>query len=170
MWNRATLCIYDSDMISNSIFKDINTYYNILNYKIGMFYRTSFCMFVSKMWTRATLWTNDSSMIWYSICKAINTYSTILHYKIGMFCYKIFLHVRMQKLNSYKKWTRAKLCISESNMISYSIFKAINTYSTIVNYEIGMFCPNIFLHVHMQNVNSCKILHKWIKHDCIFNI
>ena len=113
---RATLCTNVSNMISNLIFKDIKTYYNILNYKIGMFYRTSFCMFVSKMWTRATFWTNDSSMI------------------------------------------------------SYSIFMAINTYSTIINYETGIFCPNIFLHVHMQNVNSCKILHKWIKHDCIFNI
>ena len=113
---RATLCTNVSNMISNLIFKDIKTYYNILNYKIGMFYRTSFCMFVSKMWTRATFWTNDSSMI------------------------------------------------------SYSIFISINTYSTIINYETRIFCPNIFLHVHMQNVNSCKILHKWIKHDCIFNI
>ena len=36
-----------------------------------------------------------------------------------------------------KKWTRAKLCTSESNMISYLIFKAIiNTYSTILNYKV----------------------------------
>ena len=113
---RATLCTNVSNKISNLIFEDIKTYYNILNYKIGMFYRTSFCMFVSKMWTPATLWTNDLSMI------------------------------------------------------SYSIFKAINTYFTILNYEIPMFYGNIFLHVHMQKVKSCKIVHKWIKHDCIFNI
>ena len=40
-------------------------------------------------------------------------------------------------------------------MISYSIFKAINTYFTILNYEIRMFYGNIYLHVHMQKVKLC---------------
>ena len=38
----ATLCTNVSNMISNLIFEDIKTYYNILNYKIGMFCRKIF--------------------------------------------------------------------------------------------------------------------------------
>ena len=111
MWTRATLCTNVSNMISNSIFKDINTYYNILNYKIGMFYRTSFWMFVSKIWPRPILWTNDSSMISYSIFKAINTYSTIVNYEIGTFCPNIFLHEHMRELmqnyaQMMQKWSQ----------------------------------------------------------------
>ena len=41
MWTRAILCKNVSNMISNSIFKDIITFYNILNYKIGMFCRNA---------------------------------------------------------------------------------------------------------------------------------
>ena len=59
-----------------------------------------------------------------------------------------------------KKRTRAKLCTSESNMILYSIFKTINTYSTIPNYKIGIFFCYKFLHERIQKVNSCKIVHK----------
>ena len=35
-------------------------------------------------------------------------------------------------------------------MILNSIFKAINTYSTILNYKIGIFGRNIFLYIRMQ--------------------
>ena len=124
-----------------------------------------FCLFVCKKWTHAKLCRNDSNMILNSIFKAINTYSTILNYKIGIFGRNIFLYVRMQK-----KRTRAKLCTSESNMILYSIFKAINTYSTILNYKVGIFFCNNFLHELLQKVNSCKIVHKWFKHDLKLNI
>ena len=143
-----------------------------------------FCLIVCKKWTRAKLCTNDSNMIPNSIFKAINTYSTILNYKIGMFCRNIFFHVHMQKENSCKivhlvfnicmfvckKRTHATLYTNDSNMISNSIFKAINTWSMILNYRICIFYRNIFLHIRMQKVNSCKIVHKWIKHDFIFNI
>ena len=47
-------------------------------------------------------------------------------------------------------WTCVTLCINNSNMISNSILKAINTYYSIVKYKTCMFCRKIFLHVRMQ--------------------
>ena len=128
-----------------------------------------FCLFVCKKWTREKLCTNDSNMISNSIFKAINTYSTILNYKIGMFCHNIFFHVHMQKENSCKivhlifnicmfvskKRTHATLYTNDSNMMSNSRFKAINTWSMILNYRISMFYWNAYLPVLVQKVNSC---------------
>ena len=46
--------------------------------------------------------------------------------------------------------------MNDSNKISNSIFKAIYAGSIIVNYEIGKFSRNIFLHVRMQNCELVK--------------
>ena len=61
---------------------------------------TSFYLFICKKWTYEKLFTNYSKKILNSILKAAYERSTILSYEIGVFSRNLFLHVRMQNVNS----------------------------------------------------------------------